>query len=84
MKKVVCTWLLLISSAIVCYAQYDRVSVSLSVLGLNANEDFAGNIIINNVSSMKIIKRESADYHTRVLSLSSVSLETGNKPLSHQ
>ncbi len=33
---------------------------------------------------MKIIKRESADYHTRVLSLSSVSLETGNKPLSHQ
>lgn len=37
-----------------------------------------------NVSSMKIIKRESADYHTRVLSLSSVSLETGNKPLSHQ
>ena len=38
----------------------------------------------SNVSSMKIIKRESADYHTRVLSLSSVSLETGNKPLSHQ
>lgn len=47
MKKVVCTWLLLIRSAIVCYAQYDRVSVSLSVLGLNANEDFGGNIIIN-------------------------------------
>lgn len=42
MKKVVCTWLLLIRSAIVCYAQYDRVSVSLSVLGLNANEDFWG------------------------------------------
>lgn len=42
MKKVVCTWLLLISSAIVCYVQYNRVSVSLSVLGLNANEDLAG------------------------------------------
>ncbi len=37
-----------------------------------------------NVNSMKIIKRESADYRTRVLNLSSVSLETGDKPLSHQ
>ena len=41
-------------------------------------------VLYFNVSSMKIIKIESADYHTRVLSLSSVSLETGNKPLSHQ
>ena len=53
----------------------------------NNGEDISGYgayYVLNNVSSMKIIKRESSDYHTRVLSLSSVSLETGNKPLSHQ
>ncbi len=42
MKKVFCALALFIGCIAVCYAQYNRVSISLSALGLDANEDFAG------------------------------------------